>query len=117
MWLGCLLSLFALAPIPWELVQGCVPECPETQVVSVLAAVSFGTEDLTDDEKGLFEEARPDRLVGVTNWTRPARTELGPFQEGTPDDWKMKQYPVPRYPVQGDYEEIRTAGLSAGRTY
>jgi hypothetical protein len=62
---------------------------PETQVVSVLAAVSFGTVDLTDDEKGLFEEARHDRLVGGTNWTRPARTELGPFQEGTPDDWKM----------------------------
>ena len=27
--LGCLLSLFALAPIPWELVQACVPEWEE----------------------------------------------------------------------------------------
>jgi hypothetical protein len=35
---------------------------PETQVVSVLAVVSFGTVDLTDDEKGLFEEAR------MTGW-------------------------------------------------
>jgi hypothetical protein len=75
---------------------------PETQVISVLAAVSFGTEDLTDEEKGLFEEARHDRLVGATNWTRPARTELGPFEEGTPDDWKMN------VPYQGILFKVTT---------
>lgn len=30
--LGCLLSLFALAPIPWELVRGCVPEWDEEEL-------------------------------------------------------------------------------------
>ncbi len=30
--LGCLLSLFALAPIPWELVQGCVAEWDEEEL-------------------------------------------------------------------------------------
>ena len=37
---------------------------PASQSISVLAAVSLGTEDLTDDEKTLFSVAQHDSLVG-----------------------------------------------------
>jgi hypothetical protein len=59
---------------------------PESQVISVLAAVSFGTEDLSDEEKQLFSEQRSDRLVGVAEWTRPANTELDTSEATTPND-------------------------------
>jgi hypothetical protein len=82
---------------------------PTSQEISVLAAVSFGTEDLTDDEKELFEEARRNRLVGVGTgeWRRPANTELDPEAE-TPDDMKLS------IPYQGILYKVTTK-RSGGR--
>ena len=72
-----------------------------SQDISVLAAVSFGTEDLRDDEKDIFEEAKHDRLVGVTAWTRPAAIDLG-SEEATPVDWKLN------IPYQGILYKVTT---------
>jgi hypothetical protein len=76
----------------------------DDHVISVLAAVSFGTTDLTREEKGEFETARHDRLVGVKSgeWTRPEDTELGEMGDTTPDDWKL------RIPYQGILYRVTT---------
>jgi hypothetical protein len=74
---------------------------PASQDISVLAAVSFGTEDLTYDEKELFEEATHDRLAGVTAWTRPTAIKLD-SEEAIPVDRKLN------IPYQGILYRVTT---------
>ena len=72
--------------------------------ISVLAAVSFGTEDLTEKEKGEFEEAKHDRLVGVrrSEWKRPLIPVLGELGDATHKDWKL------RIPYKGILYKVTT---------
>ena len=53
--LGCLLSLFALAPIPWELVQACLPEWDEEELEDCRDEQLLGQSLLEFVEKGRYQ--------------------------------------------------------------
>ncbi len=65
----------------------------------VMDAVSFGTEDLSEDNKNEFFEPRANRLVGVDRWRRP--------QDEDDPNWNITVpfrgflYKVPKYKKKG----------------
>jgi len=53
--LGCLLSIFALAPIPWELVEQCLPEQDEEDLEDIRDESLLGLSLLERRDKGSYQ--------------------------------------------------------------
>ncbi|NEP62967.1 MAG: tetratricopeptide repeat protein [Symploca sp. SIO2G7] len=53
--LGCLLSIFALAPIPWELVKQCLPEQDEEDLEDIRDESLLGLSLLERRDKGSYQ--------------------------------------------------------------
>lgn len=81
---------------------------PNSDVITVVEAVSFGTKDLSDDHKSEFFASRHDRLVGVRpdQWRRPHPVENP--DDGTPAAWMLT------VPFQGMVYKVTTERQTDG---